>query len=100
MIVLKIPGGSDPDEAAWAYRAHRGIDDGGQRALVFPHLGQHDVAERHRHAGQDLGGQLAHTLLMRAVKIGVHQANGQRLDALRHELLQLAADVRVVDGVL
>ncbi len=60
--------------------AHRGIGDRGQRALIFLHLGQNLVAERDRHVGQDLGRQLGHRQLVRAVEIGVDQRDGQGHD--------------------
>ncbi len=78
-------------------RAHRGVGDGRQRALVLLHLGQHDVRERDRHVGHHFSGDLRHAFLVPAVDVGIHQRDGQRLDALALQRLQLGTDVGVVD---
>ncbi len=77
-------------------RAHRGIGDGGQRALIFLHLGQHDMAERERDIGQDLRRQLGDAQLVRGVEIGIDQRDGERLDAHPFERLERSANVGIV----
>ena len=79
------------------HRAHRGIGDGGQRALVFLHFGQHFVAERDRHARQHFSGDLAHPCLVCAAGISVDQADGDRLDALLLEEAKLRAHIAVIE---
>ena len=79
------------------HRAHRGIGDGGQGALIFLHLGEHFVRERNRRLGHDFARKFADALLMRTINKGVDERDGNRLDALRFEMEQGAADSRLVE---
>ena len=79
-------------------RADGGVGDRGQGALVFLHLGQHDVAERDRRAGHDLGGESPDAGLVVTVEIGVHQADGDGLDAAGLQRLERGAGGRLVEA--
>ena len=54
------------------------------------------MAERYRNIGHNLARQFADPRLMRAVDIGVDQADGNRLDALRFQLRQCGANIVLV----
>ena len=73
------------------------VGDGGEGPLVLAQLGQHVRRQRHRDAGQHLGGDLGDPLLVRGVGEGVDQRDGQRLDAAAGQLLELGPDVGVVE---
>ena len=79
------------------HRAHRGVGDGGQGALIFLHFRQNFMAQRHRNAGQYLCRQFADADFMRAIGIGVDQADGYRLDTLRLQGFQRGAGAGLVE---
>jgi len=70
------------------HRAHCRVGDGRKRAFVFLHLGQDLVGERNRNAGQFLRRDRADARFVRAVDVGVDEADRQRLDPLAFQLLQ------------
>ena len=83
-------------DIALDHRRHVGIGDRGDGALVFVHLRQDLGGERDRHAGEHLVRNCADLLLMHATRIGVHQADGQRLDPPRLEVAELLAQIVLV----
>ena len=78
--------------------AHSGIGDRRQGPLIFLHFRQDDMGQGHRNAGKDFSGQFGHAALMSAVQIGVHQRNGDGLNALSLEHAELGADIGVIEG--
>jgi hypothetical protein len=68
-------------EIAVHHRLHVGVGDRGRPALVLADLGRDLARQRDRDAGQQVGQDVASTSLMLAVEIGVHVADGDRLDA-------------------
>ena len=78
------------------HRPHRGVGDGRQRALIFLHFGQDLVAERDRDVLHHLARDFADAFLVRAVDVGIDQADGDRLDAGVLQRPQLRADLVLV----
>ena len=66
-------------------------------ALVLAELGEDLGRDRHRQVGRDGGGDLGDHPLVAPVRVGVQQADGQRLDAVRDQLLDRLAHRRLVD---
>ena len=78
-------------------RLHVAVGDGGERALVLAHLGQHVGGQRHRDAGQHLGGDLGDPPLVRGVGEGVDQETASAWMPWPAQLGQLGADVVLVE---
>ena len=62
-------------------RAHIVVHHRGDGAVIFAEFGEDVGGERHRDAGKAFGDDGAQGLLMGGVGIGMHQRDGQRLDA-------------------
>ncbi len=78
-------------------RAHVGVRDGRHRALVLLHL-RHDLGgERHRHARQHRARDLADAPLVRVVREGIDQRDGERLDLRVLQLRERVAQRRLVE---
>ena len=80
-------------DVALHHRRHVRVGDRGNGALVLVHLRQHLGGDRDRHAGHHLVGNLPNALLVMAAGVGVHQADGQRLDPPRLEVAELLTQV-------
>ena len=65
--------------------------------LVLAELGEDLGRDRHGQVGSDGRGDLGDDALVAPVRVGVQQADGQRLDAVRDELLDGIANGGLVD---
>ena len=65
--------------------------------LVLAELGEHLGRDRHRQVGSNCGGDLGDEALVVPIRVGVQQADGERLDAVRDELLYRTANGGFVD---
>ncbi|TCM50457.1 hypothetical protein EV648_102501 [Kribbella sp. VKM Ac-2568] len=78
-------------------RLHCCVRHCGDGALVLAQLGQHRGRQRHRYVRQLLGGQLANSVLVVGVRVGVDQADAQGLDPAPLKRPQLRPNVVLVE---
>ena len=94
------PGGElvrEVADVALHHRPHVGIRDGRHRALVLLHL-RHDLGgERHRHARQHRARDLADAPLVRVVREGIDERDGERLDLRVLQFRERIAQRRLVE---
>ena len=64
------------------HRTDRGVSNGCQCPLIFLHFRQNFMAERHGNIRHHFTREIADLLFMRAIGVGVHKADGDRLNAL------------------
>ena len=84
-------------EIAVHHRLDVGVGDRGRPALVLADLGRDLAGQRDRYAGQQLAQDIARAPLVLAVEIGVHVADGDRLDAGSLELGRECPHRRLVE---
>ena len=81
-------------------RPYVGIDYGRRGALVLLDLGQHLRADAERDRRRDFRNGCLNHLLVHGIGIRVQQADGDRLDALPHQFLDGAGDLRPSERTL
>ncbi len=71
----------DARQIALHDRSHIIVHHRGDGAVVFAKFRQDVGGQRHRNIGEALGDDVAQLLLVIRIGVGVHQRNGERLDA-------------------
>ena len=93
----RLQGLVKPAEIAVHHRLHVGIGDCGRPALVLANLRRHLARQREGEPGQQAGENIASAPLVCAVAIGVHEPDGDRLDASALKFLRKRPHGRLIE---